>query len=373
MEDSHKLMALPHPERVRFAYEAEGMGAGASGVLFGSDWPKLKALLQDTTLTIADVAETMAKDSSTFGNRALAFARMTNGTGLGDLDGMLHTERLFLCDWKRFQTRDSLEQRLIQTDLGDDLPCLFFRLPYPMMYIEFGETRSSPYVLHNDVSGAHVLEGVYCHETKTLVNGESRRQIHMMFTGSPMGKTGGLLDDATLSIRFIIPDENTSLTRIVSLACDDAAESSRTQNLKEPSPQEREDLKQAVLHTAKVLLYLNSEEARTQDFPELSTLKQAWSRLGKSKQAKMARKMRKAYDRILVGPESYSSPGLQGGLSGSQSAGVSAHWRRGHFRHQAYGEARSLRKLIWIQPTLVAFQEGLVAQSKPYKLGRTNG
>jgi hypothetical protein len=30
-----------------------------------------------------------------------------------------------------------------------------------------------------------------------------------------------------------------------------------------------------------------------------------------------------------------------------------AHWRRGHWRNQFYGEARALRKLIWLRPTLV--------------------
>jgi len=32
---------------------------------------------------------------------------------------------------------------------------------------------------------------------------------------------------------------------------------------------------------------------------------------------------------------------------------VRAHWRRGHWRHQAYGPKFSLMKLIWLQPTLV--------------------
>jgi hypothetical protein len=29
------------------------------------------------------------------------------------------------------------------------------------------------------------------------------------------------------------------------------------------------------------------------------------------------------------------------------------HWRRGHFRQQAYGEQRRLRKVIWIEPCLI--------------------
>ncbi|MHC1767357.1 MAG: hypothetical protein AB9869_24280 [Verrucomicrobiia bacterium] len=33
------------------------------------------------------------------------------------------------------------------------------------------------------------------------------------------------------------------------------------------------------------------------------------------------------------------------------------HWRRGHLRNQSHGEGRLLRKLIWLEPTLVGFQE----------------
>jgi len=32
---------------------------------------------------------------------------------------------------------------------------------------------------------------------------------------------------------------------------------------------------------------------------------------------------------------------------------LSAHWRRGHWRNQAFGQGRSEHKLIWIRPTLV--------------------
>lgn len=41
-------------------------------------------------------------------------------------------------------------------------------------------------------------------------------------------------------------------------------------------------------------------------------------------------------------------PGESGGVSPRM------HWRRGHWRAQAWGERRSLRKVIWIEPTLVA-------------------
>ena len=40
-----------------------------------------------------------------------------------------------------------------------------------------------------------------------------------------------------------------------------------------------------------------------------------------------------------------------------------AHWRRGHWRNQFYGEARALRKLIWLQPTLVG--QNQLAEDSP--------
>lgn len=33
------------------------------------------------------------------------------------------------------------------------------------------------------------------------------------------------------------------------------------------------------------------------------------------------------------------------------------HWRRGHLRNQPHGGGRLLRKLVWIEPTLIGFQE----------------
>ena len=32
---------------------------------------------------------------------------------------------------------------------------------------------------------------------------------------------------------------------------------------------------------------------------------------------------------------------------------VTTHWRRGHWRNEAFGPARSLRKLIWVMPVRV--------------------
>lgn len=46
------------------------------------------------------------------------------------------------------------------------------------------------------------------------------------------------------------------------------------------------------------------------------------------------------------------------GASASLGAGHPVtHWRRGHWRNQAHGPGRSLRKLIWVMPMRVGYNQ----------------
>lgn len=49
-------------------------------------------------------------------------------------------------------------------------------------------------------------------------------------------------------------------------------------------------------------------------------------------------------------------------------SGVAPHWRAGHFRRQAIGKGRALRKLIWILPTIVNAAIGEARSGRIYKV-----
>lgn len=53
----------------------------------------------------------------------------------------------------------------------------------------------------------------------------------------------------------------------------------------------------------------------------------------------------------LCGLQFRNDPGLQSAMD--EHGNIKTHWRRGHFRNQAYGPKRRLRRLIWIMPILV--------------------
>jgi hypothetical protein len=54
--------------------------------------------------------------------------------------------------------------------------------------------------------------------------------------------------------------------------------------------------------------------------------------------------------------KSYAAPRSNPPGSGSHNS-PRMHWRRGHFRNQAFGIGRSERKVIWLEPTLIAAEK----------------
>jgi hypothetical protein len=88
--------------------------------------------------------------------------------------------------------------------------------------------------------------------------------------------------------------------------------------------------------------------------------------VGPKKQAKLQRHVASLYDRITVDPA--DAPTLPPALG---TAGIRAPlWRRGHFRSQPCGPARSSRKLIFVAPILIHAERsnGQVPPPKAYEI-----
>ena len=55
------------------------------------------------------------------------------------------------------------------------------------------------------------------------------------------------------------------------------------------------------------------------------------------------------YSKTVIG-RNYATKRSDG--NGGTHASPRMHWRRGHFRQQAFGPKMSERKIIWLEPTL---------------------
>lgn len=106
-------------------------------------------------------------------------------------------------------------------------------------------------------------------------------------------------------------------------------------------------------YAMKVLLYLAVHEGEVLEERAYSMAPRTFAGLGKRKREERQAQIERLYDRYVVGPAVLpeSSRSLSTGETSAEE--VSPHWRRGHFRLQPYGPRASLRKVMFISPTVV--------------------
>lgn len=270
-------------------------------------------------------------------------------------------------------TSTAIDKLLEQADIGDDIPISCLRPPFRHCYIEFTENRSCSAILYNDETQEHILEGVYLSEVEVhpessimslyehspLVDpSKPLRVLDLMFTGSPLGKRN-ITDDALRVQGFYIQDNSVTITEeLTNVKIRYGKDADFSCDLKY--------LSMALNHTAKALLFINSKQCRTTAFNEKSTASKRIDDLKSSgKIKKQERKLRKTYDRIIISANDSLFRHLSGQNTSDNKTSRRAHWRRGHFRMQPYGQGATERKVIFIEPMVIG---GKVAEKKSYEV-----
>jgi len=111
--------------------------------------------------------------------------------------------------------------------------------------------------------------------------------------------------------------------------------------------------RQVMDYVVKVLLYLNCEGAQIRELTPYSSAPRVFPGLGRRKREARLAEVEQLYDRFVLGPEHGLQTSEQMANGTNSGFEVSAHWRRGHFRLQPHGPHASLRKVMFIMPTLV--------------------
>lgn len=106
-------------------------------------------------------------------------------------------------------------------------------------------------------------------------------------------------------------------------------------------------------YTIKMLLYLATGEARIVHDRAFSDAPRNLGGLGKRKRAERLAQIELLYDRHVVGPAVLDMLPYEPSSENDTHREVRGHWRRPHFKMQPHGPQRSLRKLVFIGPTVV--------------------
>ena len=330
--DDDRLKTLPHYQRIALhdmlKHEA---------VFLEEFAPKVIAQVKSPGSTRHDIAATL-QDCYPLLTKSIYLDRYDVLCDLA-LRLMVHYGRV-----RSFQTTDALEQMLQDTDFGGDVPAAWFRPPFEEVFIEFGEHRRFPETISDPDSGEHVIEGVYVMSglSHSKTDGQLVRAFDLIIFGSPTGKSTAL-DDCFIHMGLPIDDEEKPISDVVQDMVDYYASQSDFPN--------KHAFRPVVEHVAKVLVYLGTKDARQHKVTEGSEARrriEGWK--SPAKREKAQRQAARLYDRIVIGPAELPED-LAGGHIGSSS--VRPHVRRGHFRAQAYGPQHTLRRPVWIQPTLV--------------------
>jgi hypothetical protein len=248
------------------------------------------------------------------------------------------------------QTTQALEQILLASDLGDDLPAHLFMPPFPALYLQFTPyaakaLRMPPeFGVDGDTSGVFIISDVAP---------SGQRHFYLLATlnrkNAPMcvsGLTFTFFEGETQTINSVIERANGPHTQ----ALDNW-------------------YKRMLGMVAKVFLYMSMKESRQVTETPQKDMQARLALLGVKKRIKLARQCERLYDRISVGPE-FLPQELQGDDYDHHT--VTPHWRRGHFKMQPYGPKSALRKMLFVMPTLIG-KDRLGSQDAPapktYKVG----
>ncbi len=123
-----------------------------------------------------------------------------------------------------------------------------------------------------------------------------------------------------------------------------------------PTPGDEKDLqlwRGAIDYAIKMLLYLKARDAHVVYDRAYSDAPRHFTGLGKRRRAERVAEIDALYDRHIVGPAVLDATTSAPTPEEAQQREVRGHWRRPHFKMQPHGPNASLRKLVFIGPTIV--------------------
>jgi hypothetical protein len=248
------------------------------------------------------------------------------------------------------ETTPALDTLLMHSDIDDTLPMHLFSPPFNAQYLRLNRSTAEHFMTVEDCADQRWIDGIFCFVSKPGSSNDSSKfipviELVIIYVTKDKGIRAQLLRGP-----LIAPDETVTQWTDAILA----PHGQRT-------PQD-DVLMKLINNMVKVFLYLGLKDARRAMSSEYSAALKRLAAVGPKKQAKLRRRLESLYDRITVGPAGAPTlPQVPG------TVGIRApHWRRGHFRAQPCGPARSSRKLIFVAPILI-HADRLSGQAPPPK------
>lgn len=272
-----------------------------------------------------------------------------------------------------------LDDLLEDTGIKNNIPSQFFAPPYPECFVEFDPAENRSQSRHKTYSGnmVKIIEGAFVQETRfdrlpnvsmrtrehlELDPNASCRMIEVGFSISPVdnaqaiGTSMPVAYDAVNLMTIYIQDEQEPISEVLDrhLALHSINLGESLVNSDQDSDAFAKEMKESFAYLSKVLFYLNVEKGNRKHEPVASSLEERIKKTAPKKQDKLKRQLTRSYDRIVIGPESYTPLSKQVGQVEVLSGSKAPHFRRGYFgiRWKGAGENKK-PELVRVSHTII--------------------
>lgn len=249
----------------------------------------------------------------------------------------------------------------------NDIPLEYIKLPYDAMYLHFGKQNievaeewffEGAYVsyqedldllsititsLHDDIErNLNWSNGEITTYTVNIPNARSKKDLALAITEAAAAQIAGIRDGLASQGKVIEVDD-ISVINAAHEHKDQRIEAIKTRN---------EIFERAIKLIVNAICYLSTySEDRVAKWPAKAPEKLV--KKTKDKNKKEASKARKKLIDLGYTKVYHIEPNQEQSSAAGASLDKSVHWRKGHWRNQPYGPKSTLRKLIWILPTLI--------------------
>jgi len=263
------------------------------------------------------------------------------------ISAMLRFSTQMLCFWLRggalYEPTLALGTLLGGSDIGQDLPLQYLAPPLSTMCVLPPWQQR-----HHCADSAAIM--VFQQEAEPLQAPARRVLTLMSYHGSSASDLQ--VDEMALPVK----SEGGSICEALLDACANAGGNLSANGFADADSLDASHAKwERVLdYLAKILLYLQLDQHALRHVQAYSAAPKEFPGLGRRKREARLAQVEQLYDRYIIGPDTLSdAPGTTGGAGLRRGHELPAHWRRGHFRLQAHGPHMSLRKVMFIPPTVV--------------------
>lgn len=359
-----RIMRAPYPIRQRDTGLAQ-MTVQALSEAYANNGMSFDAIANDRSLTAAQISDWLS-----------ITAKSIHGSQRGGTPFITASQITVALSCLEkgpiIEATPALLEMLESTDIENAITADQLRMPMPRSLYLLMPRTGEEYRLYDGAGGYFPLEGVLIRESHPIDpnTGESERWWELIIASSTTAASKNAMDDAYY-YRPLSISKSAESKSILELIADYDIELYAKLGLTPPAPGSPEEKNETVIRrvvslASKALLYLNIPDIRRIDHRGHSDLVRAAPPKDPVKRRKYEQRIRGTFDRIVVGP-TWEEVGFG---SESESTSRKAHFRRGHFRNQAFGIGLSQRRLIWVRPTVVGAQDCDSVPPRDYTLKR---